>query len=233
MRGIEILNVVIVVLSFVPFIYLFFRGVDAPLFKNKALQKKGIPATATIKQVADTGITINNNPMVKLTLELKDQNGTPYEAECRNVVSRLNPTLFKPGMLIQVKVDPKNKMSLAIDESAFSDSHPVADTSVQKLNAQELEIDLKRTQQIQDEVETSGIEAKAIIKTYTWLGANVNGNNPYVELEVEVLPDDIPAFSGKTRCVIGSANTNKFQPGSEVFVKYLQQNKSRIIITHS
>lgn len=45
----------------------------------------------------------------------------------------------------------------------------------------------------------SGIPDRAIIRKYTWPGAYVYGNYPFAEFELEVLPDNTPAFSSKAR----------------------------------
>jgi len=82
-------------------------------------------------------------------------------------------------------------------------------------------------------ISLSGRPARAIIKKYTWLGAYVNGNNPYVELELEVLPENAVAFGGKAKGVIAEASVSKYQPGHEVFVKYDLYDNSKVVIDHS
>ena len=65
------------------------------------------------------------------------------------------------------------------------------------------------------------------------LGVNVNGNNPYVELELEVLPGNYPSFPGKAKGVIGEAALTKYQPGCTVFVKYDLYDNSKVVVEHS
>lgn len=84
-----------------------------------------------------------------------------------------------------------------------------------------------------DALGITGRPARVIIKKYTWLGANVNGNNPYVELELEVLPENSSSFSSKARGVIAEASVPKYQPGKEIFVKYDLYDKSKVVIDHS
>lgn len=89
-----------------------------PYIKNYYLQKTGYPALAKVISVSDTAISINRNPQVKLTLELKDKRGETYQTECRAVVSRLTPGVFQPGMQVPVKVATWNKNILVIDGKA-------------------------------------------------------------------------------------------------------------------
>ena len=50
--------------------YLFYRLFFKSLINTNRLQKTGLPGTARIVEVKDTGVTINNNPQVKLILEV-------------------------------------------------------------------------------------------------------------------------------------------------------------------
>ncbi len=215
-------------------VFLFYRLFFKGLINTARLQKVGLPGTAKILEVRDTGVTINNNPQVKLTMEVKNSLGQKYNTECRVLVSRINPGMFQPGMEVPVKIDPKNDQNVVIDFSgARSVTASGGGTTAQQPNAAAMQAELEQLQKDNNAIAASGRPAKAIIKKYTWLGAYVNGNNPYAELEVEVLPDNASAFSAKTRGVISEASVNKFQPGCEVFVKYDMYDNSKVVIDHS
>ncbi|MEO5945539.1 MAG: hypothetical protein ABIP79_01895 [Chitinophagaceae bacterium] len=207
--------------------YLFYRLFFKPMFTTNRLQKTGISAKATILEVNDTGVTVNNSPQIKLKLEVKNSFGQKYTTQLRTLVSRLNPGAFRPGMEIAVKVDPKNEMNVVIDymgQSAANTDQP---------NEAALQAQLMKEQEEGQAISASGKSARAIIKKHTWLGINLNGNNPYVELELEVLPEQSVSFSGKTKGVIAEASIPKFQPGQEIYVKYDLYDNSKIVIDHS
>lgn len=211
--------------------YLFWRLFFKPMLNASRLQKTGLPGRAKILEVKDTGVTINNNPQVKLMLEVKNSFGQKYNAQCRVLVSRINPNMFMPGMEVAVKIDPKNEQNVVIDFSAGVKASTAA--SLTQPNEAALKAELEQMQKDNEAISLSGRPARAIIKKYTWLGAYVNGNNPYVELEMEVLPENATAFSGKARGVIGEAAVSKFQPGEEIFVKYDLYDNSKLVIDHS
>jgi hypothetical protein len=211
--------------------FLFYKLFFGPMINAARLQKTGIPGTARILEVKDTGVTINNNPQVKLILEVKTNLGQKYEAKCRVLVSRLNPNAYTPGMEIPVKIDPKNEQNVVIDFSGNAVANSTA--GFLQPDKEVLKAELEKMQQENDAVAASGRPARAIIKKYTWLGVNVNGNNPYVELELEVLPENMTSFSGKTKAVIAETSINKYQPGSEIFVKYDLYDNSKVVIDHS
>lgn len=215
--------------------FLIYRLLIGPMLNVSRLQKTGLPGKATITAVSDTGVTINNNPQVKLTLEVKNSFGQRYTTTCRTLVSRINPFAFQPGMEVAVKIDPKNEKNVVIDygTSNASSVNTAAASSYNQADISHLKNELEKLQQENDAISSSGHSARAIIKKYTWLGSYVNGNNPYVELEVEVLPDTSPAFSAKAKGVIAAASVEKYQPGKEVFVKYDLYDNSKVTIDHS
>ena len=211
--------------------YLFYRIFFKPMINAARLQKTGLPGKATILEVKDTGVTINNNPQVKLILEVKNSFGQKYTTQCRVLVSRINPNAFMPGMEVPVKIDPKNEQNVVIDFSGSTQSS--TRNSLSQPNEAALKSALEQMQKDNEAISLSGRPARAIIKKYTWLGAYVNGNNPYVELELEVLPENSSSFSGKAKGVIAEASVPKYQPGQEIFVKYDLYDNSKVTIDHS
>ena len=211
--------------------YLFYRLFFKPMINASRLQKTGLPGKARILEVRDTGVTINNNPQVKLILEVKNSLGQKYTTETRALVSRINPGAYVPGMEVPVKIDPKNEMNVVLDFSGSTQSS--ASTGFGGVNKEQLQAELEQLQKDNDALMASGRPARAIIKKNTFLGANVNGNNPYVELELEVLPENAASFSGKAKGVISEASLTKYQPGCTVFVKYDLYDNSKLVIDHS
>jgi len=218
--------------------YLFYRIFFKPMINAARLQKTGLPGKATIVEVRDTGVTINNNPQVKLMLEVKNSFGQKYNAQCRVLVSRINPNMFMPGMEVPVLIDPKNEQNVVIDykagnQSAATSQSAAAASLLAHPDKTAWEAELVQLQKDNDAILQTGKPAKAIIKKYTWLGAYINGNNPYAELELEVIPENAPAFSGKARGAFSEASLPKYQPGCEIYVKYDLYDNSKVAIDHS
>jgi hypothetical protein len=219
--------------------YLFYRLFFKPMINAARLQKIGLPGKATILEVRDTGVTINNSPQVKLMMEVKNTYGQKYNAQCRVLVSRINPNMFAPGMEVPVLIDPKNEQNVVIDYKAgnqaatMAAANYAASPSSPQPDVAALEAALMQLQKDNDAILQTGKPARAIIKKYTWLGAYINGNNPYAELELEVLPENAAAFSAKVRGAIIEASMPKFQPGCEIFVKYDLYDNSKVAIDHS
>ena len=75
----------------------------------------GKPASATIIDISDTGITINQDPVVAFVLEVHPEHGASFRANTKALVSRLDVPQIQPGRTVPVKFDPKQPSRVAID----------------------------------------------------------------------------------------------------------------------
>jgi hypothetical protein len=77
----------------------------------------GVPATAQILSVQDSGITVNGvNMVVNLRLRVTIEGAPPYEVDARTVLSgRTSWGALQPGMTVPVKVDPNDPGKVALD----------------------------------------------------------------------------------------------------------------------
>jgi hypothetical protein len=82
----------------------------------RAIQKVGEAARGTVVQVWDTGITVNNDPVIGLKLTVQRSGQEPYEAIInKSLVSRVHLPQFQPGAQVPVRVDPQDPTRVAID----------------------------------------------------------------------------------------------------------------------
>jgi len=234
-----------------------FGGVFGSLFRGAAVKNKllktGVSATARVVKVSDTGVTVNNSPQIKILLEVTPPNGSPYMVETKELISRLDVGVYREGMILTVKVDLDNKNLVAIDNSGGDSSGyaggyssgstgfgaaAAEPTSVPTgpwagMSAAEANQKLVTMNEQNVTLMSYGTEAKAIIRRYTWLGIYVNGQNPAVQLDIEVLPDSGSPFEGTAFGVVQAASIPKYQPGCQVYVKYDPNDTSKITMFHS
>ncbi len=214
----------LVVLSFSAFVfYFFYTFLIGPAMKAVKLKKNGIPGHARILSVKDTGMIINNSPLMKMEVELKDPFGTRYTTSVQSLVPCDNLQFYKPGMEVAVKIDPNKKESLIIDDTVL----PSASAFVSAVGPVS---GLEMLKEVKDAIIRTGRPAKAIVKQYTWLGSYENGSDPFVELELEVIPGLFPRFDGKARGIIPEALIQKYQPGCEINVKLDLYDNNNIIL---
>ena len=82
---------------------------------NAPIRENGIPASAEILEIWETGTRLNDNPVVGFLLLVTLEDGTSYEAETRNVVSIVHLCQVQPGAVVAVKVDPQDRSRVALE----------------------------------------------------------------------------------------------------------------------
>ena len=82
----------------------------------KRLQEAGTPATARILKIWDTGITVNEDPVIGMDVEIARADGSLYTATIpKSLISRLDVPQFQPGLPVDVRIDPQDPAKVAID----------------------------------------------------------------------------------------------------------------------
>jgi hypothetical protein len=79
------------------------------------LQERGDPAEATILEVWDTRMTVNDDPVVGFRLEVHPEGGEPFEATTKSPVSVVYMPQLQPGAVVPVLVDPLDRRRVALD----------------------------------------------------------------------------------------------------------------------
>ena len=201
----------------------FFR----PIFVSNKLLKTGQQAKAKILKVWDTGVTVNQNPQVGLLLEVTPMNKMPYQVETRQIISRLNPSLYQPGMEVDVRIDPDEESKIAIETIGGAGGYS---GRYSKSEARKMITEIDK---FNKELVKYGESSRAIVLNYTEMGINVNGNNPAVTLDLEVIPDNRKSFKAQTKGIVMKTSVPKFQPGEEIFVKFDPKDITKVSIEHS
>ncbi|HEX6900546.1 MAG TPA: hypothetical protein VF789_12555 [Thermoanaerobaculia bacterium] len=82
----------------------------------RRLQETGEPATARILEIWDTGMTVNDDPVIGLRVEVSRADGSVYTTTiAKSLVSRVHIPQFQPGETVAVRIDPQNSANVALD----------------------------------------------------------------------------------------------------------------------
>ena len=82
----------------------------------KRLQEAGTPATARVLKIWDTGITVNDDPVIGMEVEIPREDGSVYTATIpKSLISRLDVPQFQPGQTVSVRIDPADPAIVALD----------------------------------------------------------------------------------------------------------------------
>jgi hypothetical protein len=81
----------------------------------KKIRAVGMPAEATVVRIWDTGVTVNNDPVVGFLLDVTPEGRPSFQAESKALVSRLAVPRVQPGARLKVTYDPNNTTRVAVD----------------------------------------------------------------------------------------------------------------------
>ena len=245
------------------FILIFGLAFGIPYLRNKKrkqLLATGKTAKGKIIDMWDTGVTINNQPQIGMTIEVTPDFEPSFKAEVIQVISRLQTAYYQVGTSCVVKYDPNNKKTVAIeslgdsgaDDNFGNDINQLVEKYKQNalkgaqsgtnfegspafpgMNQQQIEEAIVANDKELKRIMQIGVECKAIVKTSDFTNVYVNQDNPLYSLVLEVLPDDAPAYEAKCMGVIMSSSVPKFQPGKQIYAKYDPEDRSKVTISHS
>lgn len=85
---------------------------------NRRLRRTGVAGTAVITSLGDTGVAINNSPVIEFGLDVDTPTHPSYATTIRQRVPRLAMGTFPLGSTVSVVVDPTSRDRLAIDWDA-------------------------------------------------------------------------------------------------------------------
>lgn len=89
---------------------------DTGMSEAKDLQRIGTPAQAEILSIGESGLTVNDDPVITLDVEVRPTDRPPYRATIKRLlVSRLEVPQFQPGRIIPVRFDPNDPTRVSFD----------------------------------------------------------------------------------------------------------------------
>ncbi len=194
---------------------------------NRQLLATGETAQATILQMSDTGMRINDNPRVSLLLEVHPANRPAYQVEIKQVISMLQASQYQPGQQLEVKIDPADPKKVVISAIlAGAAGMPAA-------NAQQMEQMLLAQEQTYNAVRSMGEAAPATIISATDMKIRVNDQGSMMRFRLLVQPNGRPVFQAETQGAIGDVARTKYQPGSTIWVKFNPNDQTQVALDHS
>ena len=87
---------------------------------TKTLQETGVAAEATIVKIWDTGMTVNDDPVIGMEVQVYPAEGETWRATIpKSLISRLDIPQFQPGQTVHVRFDPQDKSRVGLDEYKY------------------------------------------------------------------------------------------------------------------
>jgi hypothetical protein len=87
---------------------------------TRSLQETGVAAEAVIVRIWDTGITVNDDPVIGMEVEVYAAEGKPWLATLpKSLISRLDIPRFQPGEIVKVRYDTQAPSRVGLDEYKY------------------------------------------------------------------------------------------------------------------
>jgi hypothetical protein len=186
--------------------------------KKKKLLAEGIQAQAVVINVQDTGMTINDNPRVKLTFQVQPEGGAPFEAAKKVTVSRVS--IPRVGDKYIVRYDPADTSNIEFDSAAVQQVNAAAETELAQAAASQVPPDLA---------------VNGILGRGACVEVQKNPIGQLIDCAMTVgvrLVDGTPSYRANTRISLTAENAAKLLPGQTTFtVRADPQNHQRIAVS--
>lgn len=183
--------------------------------KKRNILENGTQAQAIVLGVRDTGVTINENPRVELTLQVQPEGQPPFEAKKKVTVSRVS--IPRPGDGYWVRFDPSNPTEIEFDKDKVSQMNAAAEAQVAEAAASQVPADLLQNG-------TLG-RGSCVSVEKTPMGTLVD-----CSLTVGVrLVDGTPSYRASTRISLSPENADKLIPGQTLFTVRADPNDHSLI----
>lgn len=98
-----------------------FSEVNSLLSNNNKLLTNGEPAEATVVAAEETGMRLNDMPMIRLVVDVRRSSGTSYRsdpqvyrAEVKTLVPHLKLPQVQPGSVLMARLDPSDLSKVAV-----------------------------------------------------------------------------------------------------------------------
>lgn len=89
--------------------------INAGQGQAQTLMATGLVGQATVGALRDTGMTVNDNPVVELDLQVTSPTAVAaYPVTHRQMISRLQVAQLQPGATVQVRIDPTDPQSVIL-----------------------------------------------------------------------------------------------------------------------
>jgi hypothetical protein len=152
--------------------------------RKRRLQEAGVNAPAQILDVRDTGVTVNNNPRVKLTMSVTPSDGSaPFQVTMKHLVSRV--AVPRAGDAFMVRYDPEDHDNFAIVGAADAPA-PAAPANLDAVSAGDIATAASSNLgQVQRgsaaQLLASGQRMTAVLREFSPTGKTVGDSNPGAE----------------------------------------------------
>jgi hypothetical protein len=109
-----VLIIVVTIVSIaVPF-WLIWKVSQQAETRRLKLMQDGLVAEATVVSASETGMYVNQRPMVRIVLDVRPTGGEGFQAKVDRLISVLEVPRIQPGSAVEVRYEAANRSNLII-----------------------------------------------------------------------------------------------------------------------
>ncbi|WP_067897532.1 hypothetical protein [Nocardia vaccinii] len=213
----------IIAITVVPIVFAFSGEGIAQAFtgRNSAEFRDGPVGIATVTSVRQTGVTINDQPQIRLELSVQGADGDTFDSQAAIIVPLTELALLRPGVVLPVRYVPGRTDRVEIDRSG--------DRAAMQNALNENMIRRGLTSRGKLDIAARGIAAQAVVQSLSVPG-EIRDGYAKVVLGLAVTRPDGSTFSTHTEKFVPSAGVELVQIGRVVQVHYLPGAEEDVVL---
>jgi len=80
------------------------------------IRREGVAAKARVTKIVPTGVYFNDQPRVRISLEVTPEGQEPFEAKVVQFMSPVDLPRYQPGAVLDVRFDPQGRRDVVFVE---------------------------------------------------------------------------------------------------------------------
>jgi hypothetical protein len=182
---------------------------------------RGAPiGMGTVVSSARTGLSVNDQPQLLITLDVDTQDGHTFRAEAKHLVDLTQLDMVQPGRMLPVRHLPGDGRVVLATDAAPDELQRVLDQI-------RLAKGLVTPRQLQ--ISQQGLESRAVVLSMTPTG-EIRGDRAVASLGMRVTRPDGSTFDVVQEKALSPEMVTAVQPGAVVRVRYLAHDESELVI---
>ena len=216
-------------------LFLWGRRMQSGYQEAQRLKTQGRPGQARIVGLRQTGMYLNEQPQVELTLEVTTAMQGPYQVVVKEWVPLIMLGRLSSGMPLPVKVDPMNPNNLVIEWESSMGAPMAGGMAPGMPTTPPPEADTSHYDPAAREAEKARLLASGIAGTATVVSANPTGESdtegrPVYDLVLTIqVPGQAP-MQGPARTGVPKERIDQLEPGDSVPLKVDPSNPTVMTI---
>ncbi|MET7771302.1 hypothetical protein [Nocardia sp. NPDC005366] len=214
----------IIALTVVPVVFAFtgdgilqaFTGLNSSEFQG------GLIGLGTVKSFHHTGVTLNDQPQVRIEFSVEGADGKVFHSAARMIVPLTELALLRPGVVLPVRYLPgrTDKVEVDLSGNGAQAQRAMNASMIRKGFTTEATLDIAER----------GIRAQAVVQSLSVPGEIRDGHSK-IELGLIVTRPDGSTFGTRVQKFLPPTAVGNVQVGRIVQVHYLPENEREVVLS--